>query len=779
MGNSIIEIMCEYCGAKNPLDEQFCSNCGQSTRMKIVPYTERVEPETNKENNLMQQRLQQEREKKREQAQMEQKIQELQKVRENELLEKIEMPMESLSFGNGEEGADAPLHNEMQRRLDKEREEKLKRKLLKEAQENAVRQFQKEHSHSQAAFIDSINKNAGEDLPSMAELIKRFEKLSYENIEPPISSEDPQQKSDLAEFNILFEEEIHAPRSIHIVDDFFEEESIDRLKAEVLEKKNLSHKEDPDENMRELSDKHPFALNYRKFDEERSLLQKLAEGSSSQTLKSSVVQSAPMQESTDTAKKVKEPAANEDDETAQHRAATGSQVSAVGKSAESKVIPIREELFSHSQISNEALEAEPSINPAERSDSLPKSFKTAGFLEASKNIRPIQNGSSEYEVQEEIPKIGQQSLSIIDDGGANQESFVGQEGDPGNITDERSEKQAMGSNRSEYEWYDRPFTPLKEWEKSSAVVEQESVSTSEPVISSAVGSADPSEGVEPEVFSGIVSEVSSVDESSVSSTAGRTDSSEAVERIQSSAMEPANPSEFLFVVPSDPLHFEEHISIEKDENENTRSNRNENLNSRDTEPEDQAIRDEYYDLLFEGEEKLSEEKIYGVDRRKVERFLGGNDDYYLFKFNRIERKKQIISLNGAGFLLGGIWLLYRKQYLIPMLMYLASIMSIVFFPPAILLMPLICRVIAGCFGNVMYYRYVRKQVEEARFSKKRSTDIDLPENGGRSFKLAAAYMLIGILFTGFVFVTAYYFRPEWIVLLNEQLQNFGLWQIPF
>lgn len=607
MGNSIIEIMCEYCGAKNPLDEQFCWNCGQSTRMKIVPYTERVE-KSKKEFGDVQPILS-----KNKETFLKKQQESIGSIGKESIVPEELVQEEVRSEINVRED----LHNE-QYVLERKAEEDLRRKLLQNAQKNAMKQFSENYSNIDST--DLKNEPEPEDLLSMEYLIKRFEQSPQDGFYQSLSV------NELKNNNLMpLSEEANSFSETLISGASSEKEK----EAELSQFDYLSDSVNSNEITEEITERNLSILNYKNCEEREDLLQKLTK--------------------------------------------------------------VKLQEFERKEI-----------------------------------VFPSEN------------------IGFIND-----------------------------------ELLNRPFTPLKEWEKSSAVVEQESVSTSEPAISSTVGSADPSEGVEPEVFSGIVSEVSSVDESSVSSTAGQTDSSEAVERIQSSAMEPANPSEFLFVVPSDPLHFEEHISIEKDENENTRSNRNENLNSRDTEPEDQAIRDEYYDLLFEGEEKLSEEKIYGVDRRKVERFLGGNDDYYLFKFNRIERKKQVISLNGAGFLLGGIWLLYRKQYLIPMLMYLASIMSIVFFPPAILLMPLICRVIAGCFGNVMYYRYVRKQVEEARFSKKRSTDIDLPENGGRSFKLAAAYMLIGILFTGFVFVTAYYFRPEWIVLWNEQLQNFGLWQIPF
>lgn len=145
-------------------------------------------------------------------------------------------------------------------------------------------------------------------------------------------------------------------------------------------------------------------------------------------------------------------------------------------------------------------------------------------------------------------------------------------------------------------------------------------------------------------------------------------------------------------------------------------------------------------------------------KRDLRDFVGRKADYYLARWAPALRGPETnTGFNWAAFLFGGLWLPYRKMYLVTTIFYGFLILEtaleeIVFVgvleepePPAALvnMVNLVIGLVYGAFGNRWYLTYARKAVAEVRAQNlDEDAAIDLlSRRGGTNFGVALAYFL--------------------------------------
>ena len=98
-------------------------------------------------------------------------------------------------------------------------------------------------------------------------------------------------------------------------------------------------------------------------------------------------------------------------------------------------------------------------------------------------------------------------------------------------------------------------------------------------------------------------------------------------------------------------------------------------------------------------------------REEMRAFVGNNSEYYIqnfFQFSKTGTEKFCPTWNWSTFCFTFIWMLYRKMY-VP-----AVITFVVFCIPGI---NIILHIVAGVAGNYLYYKHVKKKIEEVRSTR--------------------------------------------------------------
>ncbi len=162
-----------------------------------------------------------------------------------------------------------------------------------------------------------------------------------------------------------------------------------------------------------------------------------------------------------------------------------------------------------------------------------------------------------------------------------------------------------------------------------------------------------------------------------------------------------------------------------------------------------------------------QERVLGFTKDHLERFLGKNADYYIFKFNRMERSRNPISWSWSGFLFGETWLLYRKQYLIAALIYILATVTSFFVPQSSFVILGISRLLFGLLGNRIYYRYAKRELAEIdSMNDSYLQDIHIRVKGGTNIKAAIGYILLWAIFFGIMLAMALNLLPAPLGNLN-------------
>ncbi|MDO5096318.1 MAG: DUF2628 domain-containing protein [Peptostreptococcaceae bacterium] len=170
--------------------------------------------------------------------------------------------------------------------------------------------------------------------------------------------------------------------------------------------------------------------------------------------------------------------------------------------------------------------------------------------------------------------------------------------------------------------------------------------------------------------------------------------------------------------------------------------------------------------ISESQESV-QERVLGFSKDHLERFLDKNADYYIFKFNRMERSRNPISWSWSGFLFGETWLLYRKQYLIAALIYILATVTSFFIPQSSFVILGISRLLFGLLGNRIYYRYAKRELAEIdSMNDSYLQDIHIRVKGGTNIKAAIGYILLWAIFFGIMLAMALNLLPAPLGNLN-------------
>lgn len=161
------------------------------------------------------------------------------------------------------------------------------------------------------------------------------------------------------------------------------------------------------------------------------------------------------------------------------------------------------------------------------------------------------------------------------------------------------------------------------------------------------------------------------------------------------------------------------------------------------------------DKLDHQNEMLETEQSEPADEEHFANFVGKNKGYYQRKWAGVNDPSSSVSWNWAAFFLGPFWLGYRKMYrhifiwfglfllldlfdvLIGNTYEVSSINYIVSF---------VLYLLVGMFGNALYYRHAKKQVEKNKFTY--ADGSELKYVGGTSSK--GVFVAVGGLIAYFI-----------------------------
>ncbi len=151
-----------------------------------------------------------------------------------------------------------------------------------------------------------------------------------------------------------------------------------------------------------------------------------------------------------------------------------------------------------------------------------------------------------------------------------------------------------------------------------------------------------------------------------------------------------------------------------------------------------------------------------------ESFVGKNYDYYIGKWDKIEKKKNKTSWNWAAFFLGPFWFGYRKMY-IPILFFAGAYLIIDLFlylshyeytedlySPIDRAMGLPISIILGLLGNYLYLNHTNKVVDKANLLplNVEQKKLWLKKKGGTSW---LGVLLTICIFLGYGILSAFLF----------------------
>ena len=147
----------------------------------------------------------------------------------------------------------------------------------------------------------------------------------------------------------------------------------------------------------------------------------------------------------------------------------------------------------------------------------------------------------------------------------------------------------------------------------------------------------------------------------------------------------------------------------------------------------------------------------------IQAFIGTNQYYYFYKFQKLNLKNSKVSWNWASAFFGAYWYAYRKMYLIQFLYYITYFFAVgclgmlmaSLFPtrntlkPFVAIAPILivflpC-VLSGIFGNHIYKSHVEKHVQIARYMDAYMKQNYLMKKGGTSGGALLILIIITLL----------------------------------
>lgn len=137
--------------------------------------------------------------------------------------------------------------------------------------------------------------------------------------------------------------------------------------------------------------------------------------------------------------------------------------------------------------------------------------------------------------------------------------------------------------------------------------------------------------------------------------------------------------------------------------------------------------------------------------RRTALFVGNEYKYYYRdKFNRISSNPKDIGFNLPAFLLGFVWLFYRKMYvlglsIIGLMVFIGFLNS--YLPQIPSYSGLIVSILLGMRGNGVYYEFVRKKIKKIETEYSSDTEINehIQKQGGVNSTIVTVFVMIFIV----------------------------------
>lgn len=99
------------------------------------------------------------------------------------------------------------------------------------------------------------------------------------------------------------------------------------------------------------------------------------------------------------------------------------------------------------------------------------------------------------------------------------------------------------------------------------------------------------------------------------------------------------------------------------------------------------------------------------DNKDMVDFIQKNPEYYIPKFEQMQKYEKSTSWNWASFFIFPLWLLYRKMYTYGFgLIILSFLLS--YIPVIGVISTIAIPILGGLFGNSIYLKYIEKKLEE-------------------------------------------------------------------
>ncbi|MDO5063168.1 MAG: hypothetical protein Q4D77_08310 [Peptostreptococcaceae bacterium] len=892
MGNSLIEIICDYCGTKNTLADQFCRNCGESTRPSVVPYVEKsaeepsaeakepvaVSEEIPKEHNIMQERLEKEREEKlrREQLQKEQEAEK--KAREAELLKTLQIPKIPEELLGEQLGDESLINNPMQQRLNEERREKLKRKLLEEAQQaQMMEQIRQEVQKAESDQKDQFDLQKEDELQAVALLKEKgiisehsqdegqrnaiFEHLG-KNLQGQFVSkekESPDKEPDhpiepfIQRFSQTLNDrsadlEVETKKGSAAQEEqqpsfnkgsaAQEEQQLSFNKGDIDTKQLLQDKEDPvvSEKVQPsvvLASKNEAIdrkANTEEIHSDLSNISKIYEEIQSTRKRDARSTDEVINASEDVQQKIRQTQIADRIKLEYEEERPKSQTSEVELQSKEIAEPLkvtgeeRPAVDAPLDPKNSVIQA-PSVEQkdpyeertANKVEGIPE--KSKPVLTSPLDVRSVKHGESEKIVNistllhaDQKPKVAERSTPIeqTSDSVLEKRSESKVESKPKAEAEVKPEAEAKPTMELKAETVSEPKAEPKAAVESKPKAEAKPMMElkAEPV---SEPKAEPKAAVESKAEAKPTMELKAetVSEPKAEPKAAMEEKPKAASSID---LTRSIESRLQPEPKSDPLQQE--LLVEQDLPTEPK------VDTEDKEPISQTLSDpepsgsvlgseepkqikwlderpfvpipvqESNDLLdvegesqrdvlsahYEREDLRSDqhtEMIYGLEKDRVERFIGKNSDYYLFKFNRLNRRRNIFTWNGAAFLLGEIWLIYRKRYVGLVGTYLMFVL--LRFLPKEFVLPILAlwRVALAFTVNYTYFRYVKKQVaDEQSLNDPYLEAIHQKSKGGTNLGFAIGYVAFWVILISALIYIALYIAPEIVPENLKDLETF-------
>lgn len=143
------------------------------------------------------------------------------------------------------------------------------------------------------------------------------------------------------------------------------------------------------------------------------------------------------------------------------------------------------------------------------------------------------------------------------------------------------------------------------------------------------------------------------------------------------------------------------------------------------------------------------------DNKDMVNFIQKKTEYYIPKFKEIQELYKSTSWNWAAFLFSSWWFLYRKMYAVGFGIILGNLVIGALIPQISLIVSIAISVISGLYGNIIYLKYIQKQLDSLTNMDKDIKESLILSRGGVNIVIPIIMAVITIGF--FILIWAFFF----------------------